>query len=261
MPPRRTPAAATLLPLLLLLLFGAASAADVYGREFDDYFKDCHRRSPDFDSCVLKGLNDVRHFFPTGIPEYGVLPFDPFFAKEVVQKRGGPGASYKLRLRNVYERGWTRSNVTKFRSDLDNNRIVYSQFFPEKSLDGEYEIDGDVLQYPMTNKGSWNMTLYDYSQTTTITRRPTARGGRLSFSGPLKVRVHVDHIGNMDLHVGNLLRGRSVMERMLDRMINTMWRVGLGAVKPLVNDLVSTAFTEIFNNDFKDFPFDKIFPP
>lgn len=50
-----------------------------------------------------------------GLPEYGVLPFDPFFAKEVVQKRGGPNFNYKLRLKNVYERGWTQSRVTKFR--------------------------------------------------------------------------------------------------------------------------------------------------
>jgi hypothetical protein len=41
--------------------------------------------------------------------------FDPFFAKEVIQKRGGPSMNYRLKLKDVYERGWTESRLTKFR--------------------------------------------------------------------------------------------------------------------------------------------------
>lgn len=50
-----------------------------------------------------------------GIPELKIAPFDPFFAKEVVQRRGGLALNYRLVLRNVEERGWTQSEVTNFR--------------------------------------------------------------------------------------------------------------------------------------------------
>jgi hypothetical protein len=50
-----------------------------------------------------------------GLAKYNVGPFDPFFAKEVAQKRGGPSVNYRLKLKDVYERGWTKSHVTKFR--------------------------------------------------------------------------------------------------------------------------------------------------
>jgi hypothetical protein len=51
----------------------------------------------------------------SGLPQYKVGPFDPFLAKEVTQKRGGQNVNYRLKLKDVYERGWTESRVTKFR--------------------------------------------------------------------------------------------------------------------------------------------------
>lgn len=42
-------------------------------------------------------------------------PFDPFFAKEIVQKRGTDSLYYKLTLRDVTESGWTRSKVIRFK--------------------------------------------------------------------------------------------------------------------------------------------------
>lgn len=45
----------------------------------------------------------------------GVASFDPHFAKQVVQKRGDENFGYVLILKNVYERGWTQSTVTKYK--------------------------------------------------------------------------------------------------------------------------------------------------
>jgi hypothetical protein len=53
----------------------------------------------------------------SGLPQYNVGSFDPFFIKEVSQKRGGTNMNYQLKLKNVYERGWSKSLVTKFRYD------------------------------------------------------------------------------------------------------------------------------------------------
>ena len=45
-------------------------------------------------------------------------------------------------------------------------------------------------------------------------------------------------------------------------MINSAaWRPGFLVVRPFVNELVSTAFTEIYNRVFNDYNFDDILPP
>lgn len=74
--------------------------------------------------------------------------------------------------------------------DWKNNAIVYSQQFPEKSLDGHYIFDSKILGQPLRNAGNWSLVLYDYSQTTTV-KRIGGAGGRL------KVRVEIDKIGDM----------------------------------------------------------------
>jgi hypothetical protein len=51
-----------------------------------------------------------------------------------------------------------------------------------------------------------------------------------------------------------------ISENILDGIINVSWRPFLPLVRPLIDDLVSTAFTEIFNKNFQNFPFRELFP-
>jgi len=78
-----------------------------------------------FDTCMREALNTIRPYFKTGLPKYNVLPFDPFFAKEITAKRGAPNFGFTLTLRNVTETGWSNSKVTKFISDLKNYKVLY----------------------------------------------------------------------------------------------------------------------------------------
>ncbi|CAG5036377.1 unnamed protein product [Parnassius apollo] len=209
-------------------------------------FSPCKKSSPDFDPCIKRAFNKLRPYFKRGIPAMGVAPFDPHFAKEVKQKRSIGGLGYTLTLRNVFEGGWTQSTVTKYKTDWANKRIIYSQYFPEKWLKGEYEFKVDGFGLEMMRTGQWNLTLRDYSQTTRIKRNGSG----------LDVHVEIDHIGDMDIHVGNLLLGRRILEQMLDRVINLTWKPGFAVIRPLINDLVSTAFTDIWSNSFRNFPLD-----
>ncbi|XP_019892894.2 uncharacterized protein LOC101889419 [Musca domestica] len=209
----------------------------------------CHLQSDDYDFCMKDVFNDLRAYFPTGIPEYNVKPFDPHHASFVELRRGDQnGLGFKLILRNVSEYGWTQSEVTKFHSDFEQNRIIYSQYFPEKSLNGWYEFSAKVFGTLIKRSGFWNMTLYDYSQTTSV-RRLGAPGTLL------KIHVEVDRIGGMRMHVGDVLApGRARLDNVSDGVINSAWPLGLPFIKPIINELVSTAFTDIFNESFRYFP-------
>lgn len=145
--------------------------------------------------------DDILSLFE-GLPEYNVAPFDPHKASVVEQYRGDRDglAGYHLQLLNVSEYGWSDSEVTKYKTDYKNNRIIYSQYFPEKSLDGHYSFQSKMLGQSRLVKGIWNLTLYDYSQTTTVTRLGDQ-------GGLLKVRVEIDRIGDMKLHISDLFHG------------------------------------------------------
>lgn len=211
-----------------------------------------------------------------GLPEYGVDPFDPFYAQEVHQKMSGPFFSYKLILRNVSESGWTQSQVTGlrcdltsykkiiicvnwrlcarrtklwrlwksssnfksnendpqkfffvstnfvalvfihlikcFRSDFPKDMIQITQFFPDKRLKGIYEIDGTFLGQKVKNSGSWNLALFDYIQTLSISRKPQRDfTGKEMARPPIKVKCNIKTCKKLELHIGNLAGGRTII--------------------------------------------------
>ncbi|XP_037952425.1 uncharacterized protein LOC119682928 [Teleopsis dalmanni] len=247
-----------LLPMLAAIIFITKAAVKAEGQvSVDDDFHrilgKCKSDSDGFDDCMRDAFNDLRAYFPTGVPEYSISPFDPHYASFIELRRGdqkGLGG-FKLILRNVSEYGWTKSEVTKYHSDKENQQIIYTQYFPEKSLEGLYEFSSKMLGTPLKRKGYWNMTLYDYSQTTSIRR--IAGPGSL-----LKVHVEIEHIGGLKMHITNfIVQGRDNLNNFADGIINSMWPIGFPFIKPFINELVSTAFTDIFNESFRHFPIEK----
>ncbi|CAI6346206.1 unnamed protein product [Macrosiphum euphorbiae] len=220
--------------------------------KFRKYFSQCQTHTVEFDECIKNAINNVRPYFTTGVPELGIPPFDPFFASVVKQSKGAGVFGYKLTLYNVTETGWRLSEIKKIKTNFNTNTIKLTHYFPEKYLEGYYEAENTILRPGVTTIGQFNMTLYDYIQTMTISKPKN--------TNRIKVSVQLEEIGNMSLHISNLLRGRVIVENVLDRVINASWRVGLPVVKPLINDLVASAFTKIWNDIFNDFDFSYLLP-
>ncbi|CAH1739022.1 uncharacterized protein LOC114126543 [Aphis gossypii] len=220
--------------------------------KFRKYFSQCKTHTTEFDECIKNAINNVRPYFTTGVPELGIPPFDPFFANEVKQSKGAGLLGYKLTIHNVTESGWRLSEIKKIKTNFNTNTIKLTHYFPEKYLEGYYEAENTILRPGVTTVGQFNLTLYDYIQTMTISKPKN--------TNQIKVSVQLEEIGNMSLHISNLLRGRVIVENVLDRLINASWRVGLPVVKPLINDLVASAFTKIWNDIFNDFDFSYLLP-
>ncbi|XP_018564132.1 uncharacterized protein LOC108905658 [Anoplophora glabripennis] len=244
----------------LFIFFSCAFVLTQCQMDLAEHFKDCHVSGPDFDTCIKDGLNDLRPFFNEGLPDYEILPFDPFFAPEVPQKRSLPFFNYKLLLKNVTESGWTASQVTRFKTDFSKNQIQVTQFFPDKKLDGWYEIEGSFFGRKFQNQGSWKLSLFDYIQTLTVVRKSVKDSDGYEKENPqIKVKCSIQSCKKLGLHIDHLAGGLTIVENILDRIINNAWQPGFVVLSPLINDLVGTAFTEIFNKNFQHFPFERIF--
>ncbi|CAH1102359.1 unnamed protein product [Psylliodes chrysocephalus] len=224
----------------------------------ENIFENCRLQDPDSEECLKNGLNQLNPYFKEGLPDYGIESFDPFFASEVPYKSRTPLFNFNLILRNVSESGWTLSQVTKLRLNSNKKEMEITQSFPDKRLSGWYAFDGNILGRKIKNEGAWNLSLFNYVQTLTISRKPAGPSAPLQYS-PIKVKCSLETCKNLEMHISNLAGGRTVIENMLDRVINTAWQPGFVILKPVINQLVGTAFTEIFNKNFQTFPFATVF--
>jgi hypothetical protein len=99
-----------------------------------------------------------------------------------------------------------------FRSDLNRNYIEYTQFFPEKRLNGLYEIEGTFFGNKVSNQGTWNLDLFDFLQTTKVTRKPRRNAlGQAIPNPPLKAEFYVQTTNKLKLHIGHLAGGRTIV--------------------------------------------------
>lgn len=59
--------------------------------------------------------------------------------------------------------GYIFKYVIISRTDQENNRIIYTQDFPQKHLNGHYDFKASVLGNNIHTKGQFNISLYDYT--------------------------------------------------------------------------------------------------
>ncbi|KAB0798319.1 hypothetical protein PPYR_09312 [Photinus pyralis] len=240
----------------MILWLVAATCA----QELESYFKDCRIGDERFDKCLRKALNEVRPLFKDGVPKYGVDKFDPFFAKSVKFKRGLPNANVNLLLKNVYESGWTNSKITHLKTDLKNNKMVYRQVFPDKRLNGEFEIRGNILGNHLDNAGTWNLSLTDYVQTTTLTRRPRMdSNGSLTYdNATIEADIRYESTKGLGMNFGDPMGLDSPGANALSQLVNSSWPVGILFMRNAIDEIVSAAFTDIFTKSFQYFPFEEM---
>lgn len=92
----------------------------------------------------------------------------------------------------------------------------------------------------------------DFVQTTTVIAKPGAR---------VYVKVEINSVKDMKLHITNLFFGIKFIENIVDIVINSMWKQLFKISAPIVNELISDGYFELFDSTFRNFPFEKIIKP
>lgn len=93
---------------------------------------------------------------------------------------------------------------------MKKSQIAITQFFPDKRLKGWYDIEGTILGNKFKNKGSWNLGLFGYVQTLTVTRGPQ-KFSFLAENPHISVKCNLHSCEKLQLHIGNLAKGRQLI--------------------------------------------------
>ncbi|KAI5718315.1 hypothetical protein M8J77_019400 [Diaphorina citri] len=217
--------------------------------DFAQLFSKCVRGTPEFDHCIKDAINNARAFYTTGVPELNLPPIDPWNLDEVEQYR----SSYEIKLTNIQESSWAKATIYKFKSSLKPGGYVqFTQFAPITSLEGEYRALGKKAKG--FSEGRFNFTLHDMHRTILITRN------KLS-PEKLKVKHSIHEIGNAKIYISNLADGRVERENFDNLVINSFWKFGFPLVRPLVEELLDSAYSKKYTEIFANFNWDSLLPP
>lgn len=119
---------------------------------------------------------------------------------------------------------WWRNS---FRTDFSKNSIQVTQFFPDKRLEGWYEIEGTLFGRKFQNDGSWKLSLHDYIQTLTVSRKPIKDpDGHVQENPQIKVKCNIQSCKKLELHIDHLAGGMTFVGKMLlEEILGLNWIV------------------------------------
>uniref|UniRef100_A0A6P7GFN8 Protein takeout-like n=1 Tax=Diabrotica virgifera virgifera TaxID=50390 RepID=A0A6P7GFN8_DIAVI len=142
----------------LLILFISVGFAS----KLPDAIPRCSKSKPDFKECVQKSMEIGMRVLASGNKELGLLPIDPLFIKDMKISSQGSSVTLEQKYHNINVHGMTHTDIKAVKADFTDKCEYYIEVYsPALRMEGEYELNGKILVFPLNSKGKCNVTLVE----------------------------------------------------------------------------------------------------
>ncbi|XP_066255610.1 protein takeout-like [Euwallacea similis] len=145
---------------LVIVIFGVCAAVHL-----PPEIEKCSKSDPNFIECMKRTIRDTLVFLKNGNKELGFSTIDPFYV-EKLELIADSKTSVKLnqKYEHIYMYGFTTSEIRKFSLDYGVPgktpcKWEIEIYTPASRMEADYELNGQVLLFPINGKGRCNVTL------------------------------------------------------------------------------------------------------
>ncbi|CAG9864316.1 unnamed protein product [Phyllotreta striolata] len=144
---------------LLFALTNFAHSAEITGGnntvKIPEYIIPCPRSHENINKCLANTFNHLRPYLKTGIEEIDVPSIDPLVIDNMVMENGRGPIKIKALFFNITADGASDYTVTGINADLSKYVIELKLHLPKVEATGKYDVDGNVLLFPIKSKGDF----------------------------------------------------------------------------------------------------------
>ncbi|RZF36621.1 hypothetical protein LSTR_LSTR007324 [Laodelphax striatellus] len=218
----------------------------------------CHRNSPDFNTCMIKVLHDVRPILKKGVPKMRIQTLEPMFVPQILVKQGSGPVSIDSTFTDQKIHGMTNYMINGIKIDLDNFKMEVDFYLPWLYIEGGYSIKGQILVLPISGSGdSW-------SNYTTVTGKAVLTGHSESRNGEeywgiddLKFSINVK---KATIHMNNLFNGNKQLGDAMNNFMSQNFDAVFQELKPVIDEAIAIILKDIIKKLFAKFPVKALFP-
>ncbi|XP_026319156.1 circadian clock-controlled protein-like [Hyposmocoma kahamanoa] len=197
--------------------------------------------------CIKENVAAGFAAFSNGIPELGVKPLDPIILKKVDASRTG----LKLIVTDASVEGLGKCVAKKASRDVEKGKL-FVKFQCDGKLEGQYEMDGQLLILPIRGKGPVHAVLRKLVISTEFDLgEKVGKDGKKHWH--IKKWTHSFELKDKaDLVFENLFEGNEVLGRAARELISSngndvVYEIGPPVVKAMLEEIVSSV-RNFFNN-------------
>lgn len=240
--------------VFVVLLVEATIGAEII-RDIPEFLHICHVHEPQYETCIIKSINDLKPYLKVGVPEYNIPSLEPLLLNKLSVS---PTNSLKLLGTDIQVYGASNFEVTKVKVDIDTPLINVQVALPNIFVEGNYEIDGKILLLPIRGSGLLKGNFSDCLGTCKI------KGERYFENGVEKVRI-VDFrmkilVNRGSVKLDNLFNGEQVLADVVHSAINNNFQLFMKEISPLLETALADAFRNIADKIVQQFSYAQLFP-
>ncbi|VEN52395.1 unnamed protein product [Callosobruchus maculatus] len=143
---------------ILLCFLELISAQDVVKNETfatPEYILPCYKSDPEINKCLRNTFNHLRPYLKTGISDIDVPSIDPLKINTLIMENGRGALRVKASFYNITTTGASNYSIGNIKTDLDKYIIELGVVLPRIEVKGKYDVNGNVLLFPVRSKGDF----------------------------------------------------------------------------------------------------------
>ncbi|CAH2021155.1 unnamed protein product [Acanthoscelides obtectus] len=120
-----------------------------------EYILPCYKSDPEINKCLRNTFNHLRPYLKTGISDIEVPSIDPLKINTLIMENGRGPLRVKASFYNITTTGASNYSIGQIKTDLDKYIIELGVVLPRIEIRGKYDVNGNVLLFPVRSKGDF----------------------------------------------------------------------------------------------------------
>ncbi|XP_014471415.1 PREDICTED: protein takeout-like [Dinoponera quadriceps] len=217
-----------------------------------EYIVPCSRKDPKIDSCFQNTLIHLRPYLVKGIPELELPPIEPLVIPEMKIENGQGPVRVRAIFTNITAIGPGNFSISKIRINMASYRIDIHISFPKIELQGNYDINGNILLFPIQSHGQFWALLGDVAAIARVQGVEEVKDGvRYLTIGKLLIDFK---LGRIRFRVTDHLNGDNVIGQAMNQFLNQNAHEIVEELKPAASASIGKHFKDFLNIAFSKIP-------
>ncbi|VVC40098.1 Haemolymph juvenile hormone binding [Cinara cedri] len=218
----------------------------------------CSKTDPNLGECLRDGLQKAIPHLAEGIPSLGIVKIDPLRILSLKINQGKGPVNINMSFTNIDIINLKYVQAKKVVYDVKNYHLHFETFVPKSIImEGDYEINGQVLVLPVVGKGKCKFTLDVSKYSGDVQLKPVVKKGTTYYEIANVKWTFVPTL--LHIRMDNLFNGNKELSDNMNLFLNENWRELLQELQPAFEEVLGVAFGEIGKQFLDRVPENEIF--
>lgn len=217
-----------------------------------EYVLPCNKSDPKLDLCFQNTLNHLKPYLVKGIPDLNMSSIEPLVIPEMKIENGQGPVRIRALFNNITAIGPGNYTITKVRVNLSTHRFDIHITFPKIELQGLYDINGNVLLFPLQSHGEfWAL----FGDVAAIARVQTLEEKREGVRYLKVTKLLVDFkLGRIRFRVIDQQNGNNVIGQAMNQFLNQNAHEIVEELRPAASAAIAKHLKDFMGGAFENLP-------